>query len=69
LPARRQDPLEKGVASGRFRAVQVRADVASQAIDALAEALQVDAISLDHQAIRTSPGGSPSASVTQTGQR
>lgn len=43
-----QAQLEAGVASGRFRAIQVRADVASQAIDALADALQVPAISLDH---------------------
>ncbi|MFO0726484.1 MAG: protein kinase [Myxococcota bacterium] len=42
-----QDQLERGVAAGRFRVVQVRADVASHAIDALASALKTTAVSLD----------------------
>nr|WP_227026829.1 protein kinase [Corallococcus soli] len=42
-----QDQLERGVAAGRFRVVQVRADAASQATDALAVALKTQAISLD----------------------
>jgi serine/threonine protein kinase len=42
-----QDQLDRGVASGRFRVVQVRADVASHATDALAVALKTQAISLD----------------------
>jgi hypothetical protein len=43
-----QDQLERGVAAGRFRVVQVRADVASLAVDALASALKTQAVSLDH---------------------
>jgi serine/threonine protein kinase len=43
-----QDQLDRGVAAGRFRVVQVRADVASLAIDALAMALETQAVSLDH---------------------
>lgn len=43
-----QDQLDRGVAAGRFRVVQVRADVASPAIDALATALKTQAVSLDH---------------------
>ena len=43
-----QDQLDRGVAAGRFRVVQVRADVASHAIDALATALKTQAVSLDH---------------------
>ncbi|KYF54135.1 hypothetical protein BE08_02780 [Sorangium cellulosum] len=43
-----QDQLDRGVASGRFRVVQVRADLASPATDALATALKTQAISLDH---------------------
>ena len=42
-----QDQLDRGMAAGRFRAVQVRADVASAALDALARALDTPAISLD----------------------
>ena len=42
-----QDQLDRGVAAGRFRVVLVRADVASQAIDALASALKTKAVSLD----------------------
>ncbi len=42
-----QDQLERGVASGRFRVVQVRADVASHAVDALAVALKTKPVSLD----------------------
>jgi len=42
-----QDQLDRGVAAGRFRVVQVGADVASQATDALAAALKTQAISLD----------------------
>jgi hypothetical protein len=42
-----QDQLDRGVAAGRFRVVQVRADVASHALDALAVALKTQAISLD----------------------
>jgi serine/threonine protein kinase len=42
-----QDQLDRGVAAGRFRAVQVRADVASHATDALASALKTNAVSLD----------------------
>jgi hypothetical protein len=43
-----QDQLDRGVAAGRFRVVQVRADVASHATDALAVVLKTQAISLDH---------------------
>ncbi|MFC4313012.1 protein kinase [Steroidobacter flavus] len=43
-----QDQLDRGVAAGRFRVVQVRADFASHAIDALARVLKTQAISLDH---------------------
>ena len=43
-----QDQLDRGVASGRFRVVQVRADLAAQAAQRLGEALRVDPISLDH---------------------
>jgi len=42
-----QDQLDRGVAAGRFRVVQVRADVASHATDALASALRTKAVSLD----------------------
>lgn len=42
-----QDQLDRGVAAGRFRVVQVRADVASHATDALASALNTKAVSLD----------------------
>jgi serine/threonine protein kinase len=42
-----QDQLDRGVAAGRFRVVQVRADVASHATDALAVALKTRAVSLD----------------------
>lgn len=42
-----QDQLDRGVAAGRFRVVQVRADVASHATDALAAALKTKAVSLD----------------------
>lgn len=47
-----QDQLDRGVAAGRFRVVQVRADVASPATDALAAALHTQAVSLD-QALTT----------------
>ena len=43
-----QDQLDRGVASGRFRVVQVRADFAARATDALATALGTEAVSLDH---------------------
>jgi hypothetical protein len=42
-----QDQLDRGVAAGRFRVVQVRADVASRATDALGSALNTKAVSLD----------------------
>ena len=42
-----QDQLDRGIAAGRFRAVQVRADVAGPATEALAVALKTSAISLD----------------------
>jgi hypothetical protein len=42
-----QDQLDRGVAAGRFRVVQVRADMASLATDALASALETKAVSLD----------------------
>lgn len=58
LPARRdpdaqraaafQDQLDRGVASGRFRVIQVRADLAIAAAERLAEALGVALVSLDH---------------------
>lgn len=42
-----QDQLDRGVAAGRFRVVQVRADVASHATETLASALKTKAVSLD----------------------
>ncbi len=42
-----QDQLDRGVAAGRFRVVQVRADVASHATEALASAFKTKAVSLD----------------------
>ncbi len=42
-----QDQLDRGVAAGRFRVVQVRADLAGPATDALALALKTQAVSLD----------------------
>jgi hypothetical protein len=54
-----QDQLDRGVAAGRFRVVQVRADIASQSTDALAVALKTQAISLDHaltSAVRRTAG-------------
>jgi serine/threonine protein kinase len=42
-----QDQLDRGIAAGRFRVVQVRADIASHATDALAAALKTKAVSLD----------------------
>jgi hypothetical protein len=42
-----RDQLDRGLAAGRFRVVQVRADIASHATDALAAALNTRAISLD----------------------
>jgi hypothetical protein len=58
LPARRdpdaqraaafQDQLERSVASGRFRVIQVRADLAIAAAEGLGEALGLTPISLDH---------------------
>lgn len=61
LPARRdpdaqraaafQDQLDRGVASGRFRVVQVRADLAAAAAERLGEALGVEPVSLDHALI------------------
>jgi serine/threonine protein kinase len=42
-----QDQLDRGIAAGRFRVVQVRADIASPATDALASALKTKAVSLD----------------------
>lgn len=62
LPARRdpeaqlaaafQDQLERGVASRRFRVIQVRADLASLAAERLAESLSVKPVSLDQQLVR-----------------
>ena len=43
-----QDQLDRGVASGRFRVVQVRADLATAATERLGEALGVAPVSLDH---------------------
>ena len=43
-----QDQLDRGVASRRFRVIQVRADLAPQAADTLGEALGVTPVSLDH---------------------
>ncbi len=43
-----QDQLERGVASGRFRVIQVRADLATVAAERLGESLGVEPISLDH---------------------
>jgi serine/threonine protein kinase len=58
LPARRdpdaqlaaafQDQLDRGVSSGRFRVIQVRADLAVAAAERLGEALGVSSLSLDH---------------------
>ena len=58
LPARRdpdaqraaafQDQLDRGVASGRFRVIQVRADLATAAAQRLGESLNVAPTSLDH---------------------
>jgi hypothetical protein len=42
-----QDQLDRGIAAGRFRVVQVRADVASHATDALAATLKTRPVSLD----------------------
>jgi hypothetical protein len=42
-----QDQLDRGVAAGRFRVVQVRADLAILAPDALAAALRTQPVSLD----------------------
>lgn len=42
-----QDQLDRGIAAGRFRVVQVRADIASHATDALSSALKTRAVSLD----------------------
>ncbi len=44
-----QDALDRGIESGRFRVVQVRADYSEKAIALLAESLGVKALSLDHQ--------------------
>lgn len=44
-----QDQLDRGVATGRFRVVQVRADLASHATDVLASALKTKAVSLDRE--------------------
>ena len=43
-----QDQLDRGMAAGRFRVVQVRADIAEPAIEALARVLKTQAVSLDH---------------------
>lgn len=43
-----QDQLDRGVASGRFRVIQVRADLADAAARRLGVALGVTPISLDH---------------------
>lgn len=43
-----QDQLDRGIAAGRFRVVQVRADLANHALDALATALKTPVISVDH---------------------
>jgi serine/threonine protein kinase len=43
-----QDALERGLESGRFRVVQVRADFAERAAALLAEAMGVEPVSLDH---------------------
>jgi serine/threonine protein kinase len=42
-----QDQLDRGVAAGRFRVVQVRADLAAPATDALAVALNTAPVSID----------------------
>ncbi len=42
-----QDQLDRGVAAGRFRVVQVRADIASPATEALASAFKTKAVSFD----------------------
>ncbi|HTR57118.1 MAG TPA: protein kinase [Casimicrobiaceae bacterium] len=42
-----QDQLDRGVAAGRFRVVQVRADLAQPATDALAVALHTSPVSID----------------------
>ena len=44
-----QDQLDRGIAAGRFRAVQVRADLAGPATAALAAAVKTTAISLDRE--------------------
>jgi serine/threonine protein kinase len=44
-----QDQLDRGIAAGRFRVVQVRADIAGLATEALASALKTKAVSLDHE--------------------
>ncbi len=43
-----EDQLARGMAAGRFRVVQVRADIATHATNALAVALKTQAVSLDH---------------------
>lgn len=43
-----QDQLDRGVASSRFRVVQVRADLATQATQALAKSLGTEVVSFDH---------------------
>jgi hypothetical protein len=43
-----QDQLDRGVSSGRFRVIQVRADMAGPATEALGRALGVAPVSLDH---------------------
>lgn len=43
-----QDQLDRGVASGRFRVIQVRADLATAAAERLGHALGVPPLSLDH---------------------
>jgi serine/threonine protein kinase len=43
-----QDQLDRGVASGRFRVIQVRADLAIAAASRLGEALGVAPVSVDH---------------------
>jgi hypothetical protein len=44
-----QDQLDRGVASRRFRVIQVRADLAIAAAERLAETLGVAPVSLDHE--------------------
>ena len=43
-----QDQLERGVANGRFRVIQVRADLATAAATRLGQALGVTPVSIDH---------------------